>query len=163
MFEHRSLMMRANRLFGANLVEHNLLSIEALEEANTRFLDTAGVPGPNGLPRHLLHVLLYDSQNITEETLINHQVDELGVGMVDLRHIEIPDELRGKHVGQSWATLSVPFDRVDDVTTIATCYHLSPVVRDFWEKELGGRLIWYVTPLDALTEAIDQMRKAPTS
>jgi len=32
--EHRPLMMRANRLLGASLVEHNLVKIEDLEMAN---------------------------------------------------------------------------------------------------------------------------------
>jgi hypothetical protein len=163
MFEHRSLMMRSNRLFGANLVEHNLLSMEALEDANTRFLDAAALPGPNGLPKHLLHFLLFDTQSLKEESLISHQVDELGLGMVDLRYIEVLEEFRTRYAGHAWATLTVPFDRTDDVTTIATCYHLSPVVREFWEKELGGKLIWYVTPFDSLVESIDSMRKVPTA
>ncbi len=32
--EHRSLMMRTNRLLGAALVEHNLVKMEDLEKAN---------------------------------------------------------------------------------------------------------------------------------
>jgi hypothetical protein len=166
MFEHRSLMMRANRLFGANLVEHNLLPIEALETANTQFLDTVGSPGANGLPRHLLHVLLYHTKSLTEEALVAHQVDELGLGLIDLRYFEPLEEFRLKYAGPAWATLSVPFDREDDVTLVASCYQLSPVVREFWEKELGGRLLWYVTSLDALSECVDLMRKsapAPTA
>jgi len=37
--ENRSLMMRANRLLGAGLVEHNLVKIEDLEKANERLLE----------------------------------------------------------------------------------------------------------------------------
>jgi hypothetical protein len=36
--EHRSLMMRANRLMGAAFVEHNLVKIEDLDGANERLL-----------------------------------------------------------------------------------------------------------------------------
>lgn len=160
MFEHRSLMMRANRLFGANLVERNLLPLEGLEAANTKFLDTAGTPGPNGLPKHLMHVLLYDTQSLKEDALVAHQVDELGYGLVDLRYVDPIEEFRSRYLGQAWATLTLPFDREEDVSYMASCYNLSPVVREFWEKELGGKLLWHVTCLDSFTETIEALRKA---
>lgn len=156
-------MMRSNRLFGANLVEHNLIDIEALETANTRFLDTVGTPGSNGLPRHLLHVLLYDTQSLVEDKLLAHQAEELSLGIVDMRHIEPHEHFRGKYPDLAWATLSLPFDREDDVTYIATCHYLSPVVREFWQKELGGMLQWYATTLEGLSDAIDHLRKPATS
>ena len=47
--ENRSLMMRANRLLGAGLVEHNLVKIEDLEKANERLLEIiATQPAPPG-------------------------------------------------------------------------------------------------------------------
>lgn len=156
-------MMRANRLFGANLVEHNLLSIEQLEAANTRFLDNIATPGSNGLPRHLLHVLLYETQSLTEAALLNHQVDELTLPLIDLRRFEPNEEFRARYIGQAWATLSLPFDRDQDVVFIASCYQLSPLVRDYWQKEIGGDLLWHVTSLESLTETIDSLRKPPQS
>ena len=36
------------------------------------------------------------------------------------------------------ALRSVPFDREEDVYFVATAYYLSPAVRTYWEKQLGG-------------------------
>jgi hypothetical protein len=37
------------------------------------------------------------------------------------------------------------------------------VVREFWQKELGGMLQWYATTLEGLSDAIDHLRKPATS
>ena len=44
--EYRSLLMRANRLLGANLVEANLVKIESLEAANERLLELVATDNP---------------------------------------------------------------------------------------------------------------------
>ena len=57
MSEHRTLLMRANRLLGAALVETNLVKIEDLGAANERLLEllqsnaerqATRAPPPNG-------------------------------------------------------------------------------------------------------------------
>ncbi len=44
--EHRRLLMNANRRLGAALVEHNLVKIEGLEQANERLLEIVATNQP---------------------------------------------------------------------------------------------------------------------
>jgi hypothetical protein len=44
--EHRPLLMRANRLLGAALVEHNLVKIEDLETANEKLIEVVASDQP---------------------------------------------------------------------------------------------------------------------
>ena len=90
--EHRSLLMRSNRLLGANLVEANLVKIEDLERANERLLETMA----DGDPRRCttLGILAYEMKVLREEDVLQHIVDNEGVGLVDLRHYDIADEVK---------------------------------------------------------------------
>ena len=55
--EYRPLLMRANRLLGSALIEHNLVKFEDLEAANERLLEVAATGqvslagGPDFSPR----------------------------------------------------------------------------------------------------------------
>lgn len=158
MFPHRNLMMRASRLFGAGLIEHNLVKLEDLEGPNDKFL--AAATSGTGRPPHLLHTLLYDTQTLKEDTLITLQVEELGLGLVDLRTIDIAEEVRSTYDADvAWATASVPFDREEDVSFVASTYYLSSVVRDYWASRLKGNILWFATSLDSLVETIQSMEK----
>ncbi len=154
--EIRSLLMRANRLLGASLVEANLVTVEQLESANERLLELIA----GGAPRQctLLGVLAYDLKVLVEEDVLQHCVDEHNVGLVDLRTYEMSEELKlGLSYPACWATWTVPFDRDDDFTLVATAYYLSPAVRTFWEKQLGGQVIWYATTLEAIAETLERL------
>lgn len=43
----------------------------------------------------------------------------------------------------------MPFDREEEFYFVATAYYLSPTVRLYWEKLLGGPILWFGTTLDA--------------
>ena len=55
-----------------------------------------------------------------------------------------------------WATWSVPFDREEEFWFVATAYYLSPAVRAFWEKELGGPILWFGTTLETIAEYLEK-------
>ena len=39
---------------------------------------------------------------------------------------------------------------------MATAYYLSSAVRSFWEKKLGGQIIWQATTMDIIADFIDR-------
>jgi hypothetical protein len=158
--EHRPLLMRANRLLGASLVEHNLVKIEDLETANEKLIEVVA----SGQPRQstILGILAYDMKVLKEDDMLHHIVETDGVGLVDLREYEVPDDMK-KHVdsGACWATWSVPFDKEEEFTFVATAYYLSPAVRSFWEKQVGGPILWFGTTLEAIADYLEKLAADP--
>lgn len=153
---NRSLLMRANRLMGANLVEANLVKIEDLEPANEKLLAIIG----DGQPRQctVLGILAYDLQVLREEDVLQHVVDNEGVGLVDLRHYEASDDVKKTlDLSACWATWSVPFDREEDFHFIATAYYLSPAVRTYWEKQCDGPILWFGTTLEGIADCLEKI------
>ena len=154
--ENRSLMMRANRLLGAGLVEHNLVKIEDLEKANERLLEIIATNQPRQAT--VLGVLAYELRVIREEDILQHLVETDGMGLVDLRGYEPPEDVRkGLDIDACWATWSVPFDIEEDFTFIASAYYLSPAVRTYWEKRYDGPLLWFGTTLEGIAEHLDRL------
>jgi hypothetical protein len=101
--------MRSNRLLGAQLVEHNLVNIDHLEQANEKLLELISTGAPR--QRTVLGVLAYELNAVKEEDILIHQSDTDGTGVVDLRHYEMNEELKAKlDIASCWATWSVPFD-----------------------------------------------------
>ena len=85
-------------------------------------------------------------------------VDEYGVGLVDLRSYDMSEDVKKTlDFGACWATWSLPFDREEDVFFVATAYYLSPAVRTYWEKRLGGPIIWFGTTLEMLADCFEKM------
>jgi hypothetical protein len=73
----------------------------------------------------------------------------------------VPDEVKKNlDTGACWATWSVPFDREEEFTFVATAYYLSPAVRSFWEKQTGGPILWFGTTLDAVAEYLEKFAAA---
>jgi hypothetical protein len=152
----RSLLMRANRLLGANLVEANLVKLEDLEVASERLLDLVEA----GKPREttVLGLLAYQQKVLREEDVIQYAVDTDGVGLVDLRTYDVPDDVkRALDPATCWATWSVPFDREEDFHFIATAYYLSPAVRAHWEKQCDGPILWFATTLGGVADFIEKI------
>jgi hypothetical protein len=159
--ENRSLLMRANRLLGAGLVEHNLVKIEDLEKANERLLEIIASNQPRQAT--VLGVLAYELKVIREEDVLQHLVEADGLGLVDLRGYEPPDDTKkGLDIDACWATWSVPFDQEEDFTFIASAYYLSPAVRTYWEKRFEGPILWFGTTLEGIAEHLDRLA-GPTS
>lgn len=149
--------MRANRLLGSALIEHNLVKFEDLEAANERLLEIAA----SGQMRQssVLSILVYEKKVLREEDVLHHVVDDHGVGVVDLRSYDVPEDLRRElDLEACWATWSVPFDREEDFHFVATAYYLSPAVRTYWEKKLGGQIIWQAATMDIIADFLDRVQ-----
>ncbi len=154
--EHRPLLMRANRLLGANLVEANLVKIENLEAANERLLEL--VASGDSRQSTVLGILAYELKVVSEEDVLHHIVDEHSAGLVDLRSYDLSEDLRKSvDVGACWATWTLPFDKEEDVYFVATAYYLSPAVRTFWEKQLAGPIVWFGTTLEMLADCFEKI------
>lgn len=155
----RHLMMRANRLLGPALVERDLVSLQDLERATERLLELTA----RGEPREctLLGVLAHELKVVRETDVLRRSVESDGIGLVDLRAVEIPEELRKEFdAGECWATWTVPFDREGGFTCLASAYHLSPAVRSHWEKRAGGSVLWYGTTLGEIAEHLGKAAPA---
>ncbi len=151
--------MRANRLLGASLVEQNLVKIEDLENANEQLLEL--VAGEHPRQTTVLGILAYKLKALREEDVLQHLVDEHGLGLVDLRNYEASEELKKTmDIGACWATWSVPFDREDDFHLVATAYYLSPAVRTYWEKKFEGPIIWYGTTLEMIGDFLEKLESS---
>ena len=147
--------MRANRLLGAQLVEHNLVKIEDLEAASEKFIEV--VSGDQPRQSTILGILAYEMKVLKEDDVLHHLVETDGLGLADLRDYEVPDETRKNlDLNACWATWSVPFDKEEEFWFVATAYYLSPAVRSFWEKELGGPILWFGTTLEAIADYLEK-------
>ena len=154
--------MRANRLLGAALVDHNLVKIEDLEKANERLLEA--ISAKQVRQSTVLGILAYEMKVLREEDVLQHIVETEGAGLVDIRNYDTLDELKKTLDAEAcWATWSVPFDREEDFCFIATAYYLSPAVRTFWEKQLGSHIIWYGTTLDVIADYLERLEAERTS
>ncbi len=154
--EHRPLMMRANRLLGAALVEHNLVKIEDLESANEKLIEMVSTEQPR--QSTILGILAYEMKVVKEDDVLHHLVDSEGLGVVDLQPYEVPEDVRkATDPGMCWATWTVPFDREEDFWFVASAYYLSPAVRTHWEKQLGGPILWYATTLESIAEYLEKL------
>ncbi len=154
--------MRANRLLGAALVEHNLVKIEDLETANEKLIEVVSSDQPRQCT--ILGLLAYDMKVLKEDELLHYLVESEGVGLVDLRDYDVPEEVRKNlDLGSCWATWSVPFDREEEFYFVATAYYLSPAVRTFWEKQLGGPILWFGTTLEGIADYLEKYAGDPAN
>lgn len=157
MTEHRPLLMRSNRLLGSALVEHNLVKFEDLEVANERVLELAGQG--DFRQASVLGILVYERKVLTEEAVLHAVIEEQGLGVVDLRHYEVPEDIRrGLDLGMCWATWTVPYDKEEDFWFVATAYSLSAAVRTHWEKKLGGPIVWHATTMEVIASFLDRLQ-----
>ncbi len=155
MSEFRPIIMRSNRLLGAALVERNLITVEQLEAGTERLLQVLD----QGIDREacLLRILIHETHALREEALLEHLVEEMSMGLVDMREIDLHDDLKAQlNLGMCWATWTVPFDKDDDIHYVASAYYLSPAVRQHWEKQLGTPVVWYSTTLDSIADFLDK-------
>ncbi len=152
--------MRSNRLLGAQLVEHNLVKIEDLENANEKLIEV--VAGDQPRQSTILGILAYDMKVLREDDVLHHIVESDGVGLVDLRDYEVPEDVK-KNIdfGACWATWTVPFDKEEEFSFVASAYYLSPAVRLHWEKTLGGPILWFGTTLEGIADYLERLAAEP--
>jgi hypothetical protein len=154
--EHRSLLMNANRRLGAALVDHNLVKIEDLETANERLLEILATNQPR--QSTVLGILAYEMKVVREDDVLTHLVETESIGLVDLREYEVSEDLKKTmDRGAAWATWSVPFDQEEDFTFIATAYYLSAAVRNYWEKQFTGPVLWFGTTLEGIADFLERV------
>ncbi len=155
-------MMRANRLLGAALVEHNLVKIEDLEAANEKLIELASGDQPR--QSTILGILAYDAKVLKEDDVLHHLVESEGLGLVDLQSYEVPEDAKkATEPGMCWATWTVPFDHEEDFWFVASAYYLSPAVRSHWEKQLEGQILWYGTTLESIAEYLEKLAPQPAA
>lgn len=137
------------------MVERGLVTIEALDAANERFLEL--LSNASGEMRlSLLSILLNEKQSVQEGKLMEHLVEDEGLGIIDVRNMEVPEELTSvTDRAECWATWSVPFDLVEDTRYIATAYYLSPAVRTYWEQKISGNIVWFAAPLETISDYLE--------
>lgn len=155
----KPVLMRSNRLLGATLVEKQLVSINDLDLANERLLELMSTGGE--LQRaSLLAIMLNEKQCLSEQKLMAHLVEEEGLGIIDIRNFEIPDELKDMiRPEECWSTWTVPFDSVEDTVYLASAYYLSPVVREFWEEKLSGNIVWYAASMESISDFLEALEQ----
>lgn len=160
--EHRPLLMRANRLLGASLVERNLVKIEDLDAATEKLIEIVA-SSHHARQSTILGLLAYEMKVLKEDEVLQHSVEHEGIGLVDLRDYDVPEESRKNlDFGVCWATWSVPFDREEDFTFIASAYYLSPAVRTYWEKQCSGPILWFGTTMEAIADYLEKLETAAT-
>lgn len=152
----KPLIMRSNRLLGASLVEQGLVSIDDLDEANDRLVELMSAQA-NSVQVSLLSILISEKQAIDENKLLELQVEDHGLGLIDVRDIDFPDELKASlDPKASWATLTVPFDQIEETTYLATAFYLSPAVRSYWEETIPGDVVWFASTVESLTDFLEK-------
>ncbi len=157
MTEYRPLLMRANRLLGSVLVEHNLVKFEDLEAANERLLELSGQG--DFRQASVMGILAFEKKVLREEDVLHVAMEEHGLGAVDLRNYDVPDDIRKNlKLGMCWATWSVPYDKEEEYWFVATAYYLSPAVRAHWEKQLDGPILWYTTTMEIIAEFLERQQ-----
>ena len=156
----KPLIVRSNRLLGASLVEKGLVSIDDLDEANDR-LAKFDSSDSNSMQVSLLSILVSEKQSISEDDLLELLVEDHGLGLVDVRNVEYPDSLKKTlDTKVCWATLTVPFDHLEDTTYLASAYYLSPAARTYWEEKLDGHVVWFASTVESLTDFLEKFESS---
>ena len=152
----RPLLLHANRLLGAALVEHNLVKIEDLEKADERLLQIVASSPPRQCT--VLGILADELKVVREEDDVQYLVENGGISAVDLRFYEVPEEIPPTlNLATCWATWSLPFDKVDGFNFVASAYYLSPVVRSHWENLLNGPILWFGTAFEGIADYLEKL------
>ena len=155
--EQRQLLMRANRLLGSALIEHNLVKFENLEAANERLLELSAKG--DFRQASVLGILVNEKKVLKEEDVIHLAQEEQGLGAIDLRHYDVPEEIRKElDLPMCWATWTVPYDKEEDFHFLATAYYFSQAVRTYWEKKLKGPIIWQTTSMEVIADFLDRQQ-----
>lgn len=153
---HRALILRSNRFLGSSLVDRGLISVNDLELANEKFMEA--IQASELKRASILNTLLFDTKALEESTLFDHLVEELGLGLVDLDHVEL-GSLRpfGVDLPLCWATSTIPFDKIEETYMLATCYRLSEPVIKHWQELYEHPIIWYATSSVSMTRALERI------
>lgn len=151
----RQLILRSNRFLGSALVEKGLINESHLDRANERLLEL--FHSESVLRPRLLHILVNEMQVLDEGELLGSLAQGAPVGLINLDRValKIPD---GISFEECLSTSSIPFDRMEDHTFVASTYYLSTPIRDYWKERLSGPIEWYVTSLGSMDTCLEDLR-----
>jgi hypothetical protein len=156
---NRNLLLRCNRYLGSALVEGDLVTLPNLEAATERLLQLVA-EGDNRLC-NVLGVLAYEMKVLREEDVLQHLADDHGAGLVDLRDVELGEELKQSlDLEVCWATWTLPFDREEGFNSVASACFLSSAARTYWEKHLNGPIIWYGATIESIADQLEKLTAA---
>lgn len=147
--------MRSNRLLGATMVEQGLVSIDDLDEANDRLLELMSTQSETARVS-LLSIMINEKQCLDEGNLLEKIVEDHMLGLIALENIDFPESIQATlKVEECWATLTVPFDHVENTWYLATAYYLSPAVRSFWEDKIQGNVVWFAASIESISDFLE--------
>ncbi|MGK0176497.1 MAG: hypothetical protein ACJAUA_000641 [Zhongshania aliphaticivorans] len=163
MHKNRALILRSNRFLVSSLLDKKLITNAQMEAANEKFIEAAQTTNTYK-NTSILKILLHDLKALDEDRLLSHISEEYKIGLVDLKQIELqessPIEM---DLSLCWATLTVPFDQVDQTFMLATCYYMSSPTLKYWEELLGGKIIWYATSMISVTSYLEGIERRDDS
>jgi hypothetical protein len=150
------LLLKSNRVLGSRLVEHGLVSIEEMDQANELFIQRARA---KELKRaSLLRILLYENQTLMEERLLDYQLEHHPVGAILLENYRFDYDLILRHpLEWQMASWTIPLDYQYGRWFVATAYYLSDIVREFWEEHLDGRITWFICPMSQFESSFEEL------
>ena len=159
----RALILRSNRFLISSLLDKGLITNAQMELANEKFIEAAQ-SSKSYKNVSILKILLHDLKALNEDKLLGHIFDEYKIGLVDLRQIKLQESIFTEiDSSLCWATLTVPFDQVDQTFMLATCYYMSSPALKYWEELLGGKVIWYATSLGSINYYLESIEKRDSS
>ncbi|MDE0768562.1 MAG: hypothetical protein OSB19_09235 [Opitutaceae bacterium] len=151
----KPLIIRSNRFLGASLVEQGLVSIDDLDEANERLRELIA-SNANGSQVGLLAIFVNEKQCLDENKLLEKIVEDYVLGLIDIRNVDYGDDLKKTlKPDECWATLTVPFDQVEDTWYLATACYMSSAVRSYWEDKIDGNIVWFASTIESLSEFLE--------
>ena len=151
------IILRSNRFLGNNLVNHELITLDQLEEANNVLLDK--IDAENVKEASLLRILMWELDMLKEPDLVHFQVDQFEIGLADMGFYSYLEQEEDEEplytIEDCWASWTVPFDHENGFYFLATAYYMSQPVIDMWEEKLGGKILWFVTELGGLSTLLE--------
>ncbi|MBN1403645.1 MAG: hypothetical protein JW942_04160 [Opitutales bacterium] len=150
----KSLFIRSNRTLGQSLVQAGLLSQNHLDEANAQLIDC--VRAGNLRAQGLLPILTHQMKVLSEDSLLQYQATEHGLGLMDL-HSYTARQPVGTDPAACWATWTLPIDEREGIHFLASAYYTSQHARTYWEQLLGANIVWYAASQQVLIEGIEKL------
>lgn len=163
MQQHRALILRSNRFLASSLFDEGLISNGNLNAANEMFM---GAIQSHELLKttSLLSILISELKVLDEAKLLDHLFEQHSLGIIDLNYIELSSlPIADLDMSLCRASLSLPFDKVDGIYMVATCYYMSTPVVKHWEALLNGKIIWYATSMASMHQSLERLESFLTA
>jgi hypothetical protein len=151
-----SLLLKSNRSLASSLLRAGLVSQAAVEEANQLLMER--LHGGSILKANLLHILLFERQDMAEGSMLAHLQREHRLGLLPMRCLKLDAELMTNRFSplEQQATTTLVLSEQGGTLFLATAYYLSAVVRQHWAERVAGRIVWYAAPLADLHALFEQ-------